>query len=563
MSLLTKEEHQTIIFALLGQLKQECTTYTTICGPEVEESGRPIASIAETLDSLPQSPDELSTFCGSRELRKRKEPLVTKTVHSELSASPLVIDAEGESFDTTHQVAEGRFSEANITSITSRPSWNRFSIARAPHPSFSTVLTDVNGLSTSPSGSVTVNGPIETPVLAAFVDDNDNKPVATFLGTSATVSLAPADATNAEFVTASSSAVHADTITASAAALACPSEVFDADTNVPLHVAHPSGAHFDPMMDTPTLSQSEIIEDQFGAGWFDGCEGSPALPSAPPSSPRSPSPFPAVPDLIPSRRPRRHIEGRSKNNVIGLEHGTQQVSQTQTHVHAHLWGYLRPITRSLPRVEFRLDQPTYTIGRQAERNHVIFPGVKMSKVHCRLTWHGGEEVLIHDHSSNGTFINGDMVGKGGVRLVRDGDIIAFCTPVPQPISNSVEDYRFIYRHVAGRFPPGLPAGISAKDENNEDTHNLDVTKKVHFATPAFILAPPAPGNINNIGNTTSQHPGRGNKRLRDSHEDDMDVSRPFKRQNNTNLLPGPKPTQLPHLPEGHKRIRDSEEETVA
>ncbi|KAF8798744.1 Pkinase-domain-containing protein [Phlegmacium glaucopus] len=136
---------------------------------------------------------------------------------------------------------------------------------------------------------------------------------------------------------------------------------------------------------------------------------------------------------------------------------TQQASQPQSvAVDAHLWGYMQPCSASLTRIDFWKIHPRYTIGRNTELNQVILPGFKVSNQHCIITWDGAQDAsstaVVHDLSSNGTFINGEKIGKGNTRIVREGNEIAFGTSIPQPQNGGLEDYRFVYRHTAGGPP---------------------------------------------------------------------------------------------------------------
>ncbi|KAF8644791.1 hypothetical protein AX16_008253 [Volvariella volvacea WC 439] len=132
---------------------------------------------------------------------------------------------------------------------------------------------------------------------------------------------------------------------------------------------------------------------------------------------------------------------------------TQQTNEPDPSVDAHLWGYLLPCSGSLTRIDFWKVHPRYTIGRNVQSNQVVLPGFKVSNSHCTITWDGKEDrdssVLVHDLSSNGTYINGVKIGKGHTRILREGNEIAFGTCVPQPQNGGIEDYRFVYRHCAG------------------------------------------------------------------------------------------------------------------
>ncbi|OJT11418.1 hypothetical protein TRAPUB_12062 [Trametes pubescens] len=137
---------------------------------------------------------------------------------------------------------------------------------------------------------------------------------------------------------------------------------------------------------------------------------------------------------------------------------TQEASQPDYIVDVHLWGFLIPCSSNLRRIDFQKIKPKYMIGRNAEqtKNDIILPGMKISNFHCAIEWDGDETirsaVKVTDLSSNGTYINGEKIGKGHFKVLRDGNEIAFGTCVPQPANGGLEDYRFVYRHLASGPP---------------------------------------------------------------------------------------------------------------
>ncbi|KAH9892439.1 kinase-like domain-containing protein [Cubamyces lactineus] len=137
---------------------------------------------------------------------------------------------------------------------------------------------------------------------------------------------------------------------------------------------------------------------------------------------------------------------------------TQEASQPDYVVDAHLWGFLIPCSANLRRIDFQKLKPKYQIGRNTEqhKNDIILPGMKISNFHCIIEWDGDEgphsAVKVTDLSSNGTYINGEKIGKGHFKVLRDGNEIAFGTCVPQPANGGLEDYRFVYRHLASGPP---------------------------------------------------------------------------------------------------------------
>ncbi|KAM5541348.1 hypothetical protein V8D89_004902 [Ganoderma adspersum] len=138
---------------------------------------------------------------------------------------------------------------------------------------------------------------------------------------------------------------------------------------------------------------------------------------------------------------------------------TQDASQERSIVNAEIWGSLIPFNRANPyifRIDFVKTQTTYAIGRSRQNgvNDVPFPKcLKMSHKHCTIEWDGEEAtssaVIVTDlNSSNGTFINGQNVGLGKCKLLRDWNIISFAPPRDR--DDPKEDYRFIFRHRAAK-----------------------------------------------------------------------------------------------------------------
>ena len=69
-----------------------------------------------------------------------------------------------------------------------------------------------------------------------------------------------------------------------------------------------------------------------------------------------------------------------------------------------------------------------SIGRDQSACQLFYPecGV-ISRVHCKI-FSMGRDVFVHDLSSNGTFVNGKLVGKGNRKAIRRGDIISVMNP---------------------------------------------------------------------------------------------------------------------------------------
>ncbi|KAJ4494447.1 kinase-like domain-containing protein [Lentinula lateritia] len=138
---------------------------------------------------------------------------------------------------------------------------------------------------------------------------------------------------------------------------------------------------------------------------------------------------------------------------------SQSVKQTQPssqgldfgrEIHENVWGSFYPLVKDMKEVNLFKPKLTYRIGRSLH-NDVVFPGYKISNKHAEITWDGRETkdsiIMLRDNSSNGTYVNGQRLGKGVSRILPDGAEVAFGSPGPSS-TQPAEDYRFIFRHTA-------------------------------------------------------------------------------------------------------------------
>ncbi|KAJ7879529.1 kinase-like domain-containing protein [Mycena olivaceomarginata] len=128
---------------------------------------------------------------------------------------------------------------------------------------------------------------------------------------------------------------------------------------------------------------------------------------------------------------------------------TQPDSQSTVEDESELWGRLTPcLSQTIAPVTLVKTKPEVTFGRNSD-NEVIFPGFKISNFHAIIVWNGLENaasvITILDKSSNGTFINGEKIGKGQQRLLKDGNEVSFGVCVRSTENNGLYDYRFIFR----------------------------------------------------------------------------------------------------------------------
>lgn len=84
-----------------------------------------------------------------------------------------------------------------------------------------------------------------------------------------------------------------------------------------------------------------------------------------------------------------------------------------------------------------LTHESVDFGRKSScRVQIKHPAV--SGIHCELTNLGSGEVWLKDHSTNGTFVNGTIVGKGKKVLLHDGSEIVLIKSATDKIG-----YKFV------------------------------------------------------------------------------------------------------------------------
>ncbi|CUG06578.1 protein kinase, putative [Bodo saltans] len=104
-----------------------------------------------------------------------------------------------------------------------------------------------------------------------------------------------------------------------------------------------------------------------------------------------------------------------------------------------------------------------TIGRDAHSCSLVFPdAATLSRVHCKF-FCLGREVFLTDVSSNGTFLNGKVVGKNNQRALRTNDLVSLINP-QQP-----ESTKLTWRFIAPEAPAALPSA-GASDASNIEAH---------------------------------------------------------------------------------------------
>ncbi|TFY79147.1 hypothetical protein EWM64_g4868, partial [Hericium alpestre] len=198
-----------------------------------------------------------------------------------------------------------------------------------------------------------------------------------------------------------------------------------------------------------------------------------------------------VPSMDPPQAPNDDAPGalpESQNYTQETQAATQQ-SQYAVEAEQNLFGRLVPLN---PQAGFlKMDllklQPAVTIGRSPQ-NTFHLTGLKISNSHARLIWDGKESrqgtVMVHDTSTNGTYVGRMRLNKGTSRVLRDGMEVCFGTQLPS--ADPLEDYRFIYQHLAGTPER---SGIRAKYDMLEELGRgsfATVMRAMKVATSEFV-----------------------------------------------------------------------------
>ncbi|KAH7050976.1 kinase-like domain-containing protein [Auriculariales sp. MPI-PUGE-AT-0066] len=109
------------------------------------------------------------------------------------------------------------------------------------------------------------------------------------------------------------------------------------------------------------------------------------------------------------------------------------------------------------RVDFWRSRESYTLGRGVHNDvPLVSPKISACNNHCIISWRGDDmEVVVEDLSTNGTFINGQRIGRNNKQLLSQGQEISFGTATEDPTAR--QEFRYMYRHFGGG--PAASGGI--------------------------------------------------------------------------------------------------------
>ncbi|RDX51370.1 kinase-like protein [Lentinus brumalis] len=95
-----------------------------------------------------------------------------------------------------------------------------------------------------------------------------------------------------------------------------------------------------------------------------------------------------------------------------------------------VWGCLEPLLNPAAKVQFKWPNTVYTIGRDPKKVDCAFPGIALmsaSQFSIEITGYGTPQcaaVVTDLGSTNGTYVQGEAVGRGKSRTVSGGTLIA-------------------------------------------------------------------------------------------------------------------------------------------
>jgi hypothetical protein len=108
-----------------------------------------------------------------------------------------------------------------------------------------------------------------------------------------------------------------------------------------------------------------------------------------------------------------------------------------------------PVERKIRSLSF--DPSTEVqIGRDKTVCQLHFEAcVVLSRIHCGI-YSIGRDVILHDQSINGTYINGIAIGKGNKQVLRAGDTVALLPPRSPAVAEF--SWRFVVQPPAEEKP---------------------------------------------------------------------------------------------------------------
>eukprot|EP01121_Diplochlamys_sp_Union-15-3_P001678 TRINITY_DN11463_c0_g2_i1.p1 TRINITY_DN11463_c0_g2~~TRINITY_DN11463_c0_g2_i1.p1 ORF type:complete len:173 (-),score=25.46 TRINITY_DN11463_c0_g2_i1:29-547(-) len=140
-----------------------------------------------------------------------------------------------------------------------------------------------------------------------------------------------------------------------------------------------------------------------------------------------------------------------------------------------VWGRLMSLSKKYPNIE--LTKPEVSFGR-ASTCDVKYEDLGVSGVHCKLIAEPGSAgksslVWLVDNSTNGTFVDGILLGRGKRSLLQSGTVICILKK-----SSSKENIEYVFNDV--KVEPET-------DDGPQDYYIRDVLGTGNFATVKLAI----------------------------------------------------------------------------
>ncbi|KAF2071533.1 hypothetical protein CYY_007158 [Polysphondylium violaceum] len=106
----------------------------------------------------------------------------------------------------------------------------------------------------------------------------------------------------------------------------------------------------------------------------------------------------------------------------------QSQTQSQPSQNANIDGILIPFDNRFEQIPISLGVGQYVMFGRLPSCHYCFTELIVSGTHCRIVKKTEDTLLVEDFSTNGTFINGKLIGKGKYQLLKSGDRLGLGRP---------------------------------------------------------------------------------------------------------------------------------------
>jgi len=144
-----------------------------------------------------------------------------------------------------------------------------------------------------------------------------------------------------------------------------------------------------------------------------------------------------------------------------------QIEPSNNQSSAKPWGKLSSFNMNFENVS--LIKSEYSLGRQPT-NDVKVSDIRLSGVHCKISKDGENNFWIEDLSSNGTFLDNEVIGKGKKKKIVSGDKIYLLHPSKVQQDEAIG---YVFSSVKSSEDPAL------KREREDNQKAIEEGKKLY------------------------------------------------------------------------------------